>query len=255
MCLINLHFQEHPKYKLVIVANRDEEYSRPTKAAHYWEDQPNILAGRDLKEMGTWLGVSKQGKFAALTNFRDPTLPSAPMSRGEIVKSFLENDVHPSDFIKQLAHNRKLYGGYNVIVGNGDELYHYNNILTEFNQLVPGTYSLSNSSLNTPWPKVEKGRSRLRNYVEANENHFNINDLFHILSDRTKASDDELPNTGVGLNLERELSSMFIQMPHYGTRSSTVVLFDWQHQITFVERTYREGQFLFDKAFEFSIEE
>jgi uncharacterized protein with NRDE domain len=254
MCLINFQFQNHPTYKLIVVANRDEEYKRPTKEAQFWDDEPTILAGRDLQQMGTWLGVSKSGRFAALTNFRDPRLPEAPQSRGEIVRNFLTSNLEPLKFIEFLKENRQQYGGYNVLLGNGDALYHYNNIFDETNPIESGTYSLSNCSLNTPWPKVRKGKSELNRVISTMGSSFEIEQLFHMVSDRTKAPIEELPDTGVGLELEQSLSPLFIQMPHYGTRCSTIVLIDQNNHISFVERTFQEGKFLFDKKFEFTAD-
>lgn len=254
MCLVNFNFQNHPKYKLIVVANRDEFYDRPTKPAHYWDDQPNILAGRDLLQMGTWLGVSKEGKFAAITNCRDPSLPeTGRFSRGEIIRNFLTTKIEPESFINELKNNRESFGGYNVILGDGDFLFHYNNILDESNFVKPGTHSLSNHSLNSPWPKVLKGRSRLDDYVQSDIKDVNIDELFNIVSDRSKAEDNSLPNTGVGIELERLLSPMFIKMSNYGTRSSTVLLIDKENNITFVERTFREGEFQFDNKYAFKI--
>lgn len=253
MCLINFHFNNHPKYKLIVVANRDEEYKRPTKEAHFWEDEPSILAGRDLKQMGTWLGVSKSGKFAALTNYRDLSLPDAPRSRGEIVKDFLASNLSPEEFILSLKEKRQQYGGYNVLIGSGDELYHYNNIFDEKNNISAGTYSLSNCTLNTPWPKVEKGKRKLAQLVSKMENELEIEQLFNMVLDQTQAPIEQLPNTGVGVELEQLLSPLFIQMPHYGTRCSTVVLIDKNDHITFVERTFHKGKFFFDKRYEFVV--
>ena len=255
MCLINFHFQNHPKYKLIVVANRDEEYKRPTKEAHFWEDEPTILAGRDLQQMGTWLGISKSGRFAALTNFRNPKLPNAPKSRGEIVKDYLTCYLDPIEFISNLKENRHQYGGYNILIGDGNELFHYNNIFDESIKISPGTYSLSNCSLNTPWPKVKKGMKELNYLTSQLKSEIEIEQLFKLVSDRTTAPVEELPDTGVGLELEQLLSPMFIQMPHYGTRCSTVLLIDANNHVTFVERTYEDGEFLFDKKFEFTAQQ
>ncbi|MGG0657859.1 NRDE family protein [Rummeliibacillus pycnus] len=254
MCIVNFHFHNHSKYKLILVANRDEFYERPTKPAHYWEDEPNILAGRDLRQMGTWLGITKEGKFAAITNFRDPSLPvTGRYSRGEIIRNFLTNDIQPDLFINGLIKERQSYGGYNVILGDSNGLYHYNNVLDESKDIKPGTHSLSNHSLDTPWPKVAKAKTRLNEYVQTNPLEVNINDLFNLVSDRSMAHDDELPHTGVGLEMERLLSPIFIKIPNYGTRSSSVLLIDKNNHVTFVERTFHEGEFQFDKRFEFAI--
>lgn len=254
MCLIHFNYNEHPIYQFILVANRDEFYSRPTKPADFWEDEPHILAGRDLLQMGTWLGVSKNGRFAAITNFRAPTLPERPFSRGEIVKKFLTNPIQPNQFINQLENERDSYGGYNVIIFDGNVLLHYNNILDEKHEISPGTHSISNYSLNTPWPKVVKGKALLSKYVKNHPRKIQIDELFQIVMDREIAPDDQLPNTGVGLEMERKLSPSFIQLPHYGTRCSTVLLVDYDQNVTFVERTFHNGELQFEKQFEFQIE-
>lgn len=255
MCLINLQFQQHPKYKLIVAANRDEEYNRPTKEAHFWEDEPTILAGRDLLGQGTWLGITKNGRFAALTNYRDPKLPAAPFSRGDIVKEFLSENAEPEAFIKKLSKTRDQYGGYNVVVGDANRLLHYNNILDETNLIHPGTHSLSNHSLNTPWPKVVKAKERLNDYLTANQDEVDIEVLFNILADQERATDEELPDTGVGLEMERNLSPLFIKIPNYGTRASTVLLIDRKNRVTFIERTFKNGAFQFDSRFQFQLDE
>ena len=256
MCLINFHFHNHPHYKLILVANRDEEYSRPTANAEFWDDYSFILAGRDLKQMGTWLGITKNGRFAALTNFRDPGLPkSGRFSRGDIVRQFLAEDVEPHIFIEKLAKNRTLYDGYNVLVGNSNQLLHYNNILDEINEITAGTHSLSNHTLDTPWPKVIKGKKILGDYVKNHSTNIQIHSLFNIVADRTIAEDEALPNTGVGLEMERWLSPLFIKMPKYGTRSSTVVLIDKKDNVTFAERVFLEGELQQENQFTFKIED
>lgn len=251
MCLINLHFNNHPTYKLIIAANRDEFYKRPTASAHFWEDEPEILAGRDLVQMGTWLGISKQGRFAALTNFRDQKLnDAAKISRGEIVRQYLASSTSTTDFLQTLKNNRDNYAGYNLIFGSADELYHYNNILDEDNIMETGTHALSNHTLNTPWPKVIKGKKMLHAYVIGNT-EIEIDMLFNIVSNAEIAADNELPQTGVGIELERMLSPLFIKTPEYGTRSSTILLVDHQNHVTFVERTYVNGEYQTEETFTF----
>ncbi|MFD1849895.1 NRDE family protein [Oceanobacillus bengalensis] len=254
MCLINFHFHDHPNYKLIIAANRDEAYKRPTANATFWEDEPNILAGRDLLQMGTWLGVTKGGRFAALTNYRDPNLPeTGKTSRGEIVRSFLTGNTPPKHFLKELARNRKDYAGFNILLGNADELYHYNNILDTITEITPGTHGLSNHTLNTPWPKVVKGRNMLHTYVKEHPK-IEPEKLFTITSNAEQAPDEALPDTGVGIDLERLLSPLFITSEEYGTRSSTVVLIDKHNRVTFVERNYHNGEFKQENAFEFMLD-
>ena len=255
MCLINFNFQNHSKYKLIVAANRDESYARPTSSAHFWEDEALILAGRDLLKGGTWLGITKNGRFAALTNYRDPSLPIiGRFSRGDIVQQYLTTDVEPHTFIRKLADERSLYDGFNIIVGNGDQLIHYNNILNETNVISPGTHSLSNHTLNTPWTKVVTGKKKLSDYVSTIQNSIDMDSLFDILSDRTIAEDNKLPETGVGLEMERALSPLFIKSPNYGTRSSTIVLIDRENNVTFAERVFVEGALYEEKRFNFKIE-
>jgi len=253
MCLINFHLNDHPNYKLIVAANRDEEYGRPTAPAHFWEDKHNILAGRDLLKMGTWLGITKTGKFAALTNYRDiEEDATGKQSRGDIIRQYLESDVYSKDFLESLKSNKDNYTGFNVIAGNENELYYYNNIQNEITKIPSGTHSLSNHFLNTPWPKVVKGKTKLGEYVRGLE-IVNPDDLFDILADTEKAQDEHLPDTGVGLELERELSSMFINIPAYGTRSSTVLLIDKTDKVTFIERNYNEGEYTSENRFTFQL--
>lgn len=255
MCLVNFHFQDHPFYKLIVVANRDEFYDRPTATAGFWEDYPNILGGRDLMHMGTWLGVTRDGRFAALTNYRDPNEVQGQFSRGDIVCDFLANSVAPVDFIQKILNNKGSYGGYNIVVGDGNQLLHYNNVLDQMNKITPGTHSLSNHTLNTPWPKVAKGKKKLSEYVQSHSGEVAIDSLFDIISDQTMADDLELPETGVGLEMERLLSPLFIKSPNYGTRSSTVLLIDKENHVTFVERTFKDGEFQVENRFAFKIGE
>ncbi|UJL47387.1 NRDE family protein [Virgibacillus sp. NKC19-16] len=254
MCLINLHLNDHPNYKLIVAANRDEFYERSTAPADFWEDEPQILAGRDLVQMGTWLGVTKQGRFAALTNFRDPDhMQASKFSRGEIVKDYLRTDISPEEFLHTLKQDKDKYVGYNVLVGNAEKLFHYNNVHDEITAISPGTHGLSNDTLNTPWPKVTKGKKNLRDYVMSQE-EIEPDKLFEIVSDAEEAPDDDLPETGVELDFERKLSPLFIQTPDYGTRSSTVLLIDNQDNITFHERTFDQGEFKKENHFSFQIE-
>lgn len=253
MCLINFHLQDHPQYKLVIAANRDELYNRPAAPAHFWEDEPTILAGRDLEQMGTWLGITKHGRFAALTNFRDPTQHRPnKRTRGEVITNFLTSRLSPEKYLRTIHKMRDEYNGFNVLVGNSDQLFYYNNLEAEIQEVPNGTHGLSNHLLNTPWPKVTKGKDQLRNYV-MNHVHLDIEHLFTILANDGQAADHLLPSTGVGIVLERKLSPLFIKTPDYGTRCSTVILIDHNNRVTFAERTYQDGVFANDLTFSFQI--
>ena len=254
MCLINFHLQKHPTYKLIVAANRDEFYKRPTDKAHFWPDAPSLLAGRDLRQKGTWLGITKEGRFAALTNIRDLSLEGKnKTSRGGIVSEFLTSTLSPVHYLEKISKEKDSYAGFNVLVGHADELFHYNNLENEINEVSPGTHSLSNDTLNTPWPKVSNGRQRLEEYI-MNHESLNTTMLFKIMENEEQAPDMELPETGIGIELERKLSASFIKTPDYGTRSSTVLLIDRNNQVTFHERTYKQGTLDSEQQFNFSLQ-
>lgn len=253
MCLINFQFQDNPIYSLIVAANRDEFYERPTAPAHFWEDKPYLLAGRDLSQQGTWLGITKNGRFAALTNYRDPSEQKKnAKSRGEIVTDFLDSDMTADKFLNSLQQKRADYAGFNVIVGTADELFYYSNIENEVKKISPGTHGLCNHFLDTPWPKVVKGKTDLQKLVEQNR-VIHPDELFDVLQDAEPFPEEQLPDTGVGKQLERVLSSLFIKSEGYGTRSSTVLLIDHMNNVTFVERTYRNGEFVEDRTFNFTF--
>jgi uncharacterized protein with NRDE domain len=238
MCLILFAHRHHPQYSLVLAANRDEYFDRPTAPAHFWKDAPHLLAGRDLREGGTWLGITRSGRVAAVTNYRDPaSVKSGAPSRGKLVLDFLLGEGDPREYLKRLQGTAAAYNGFNLVLGDMQGLHWYSNHGGEIRTLGPGLYGLSNHLLDTPWPKVAEGKKalggllsqQLRPAPEA---------LFEILSDRTRPGDEELPDTGVGLEWERVLSSRFILSPVYGTRSSTVLLVDAGARVTLLERTF-----------------
>lgn len=255
MCIISFHVDDHPKYKLIVAANRDEFYERPTKEAGFWEDQPNLLAGQDLRAFGTWLGITKSGRFAALTNYRDLASERPDRkSRGNLVLDFLKNDLPAQAYLENLREKRMDYNGYNLLVGETtDDIYYYGNRQEDIIKVTPGTHTVSNHLLNTPWPKVEKARTMLHDYVKANET-IDVEVLFEQLASVDKAADDLLPDTGVGLALERDLSPIFIRTDNYGTRASTVILVSHDNEVTFIERTFNSGSFKKENAFEFKID-
>lgn len=236
MCLILFAYQVHPDYPLIVAANRDEEYKRKTAAAHFWGDEPTILAGRDLEKMGTWMGVTKTGRFSALTNYRDfSEKTEGKRSRGELVVQALLDPRSPAEFIQSLTEKKELYPGYNILVGDVRQLYYYSNRGGEPIALRPGIYGLSNHLLDTPWPKVVKGKRGLEQALELPKGKM-IEELFAILQDREPFPDKDLPDTGIPFELERALSPLYIQMDGYGTRSSTVILMN-ESEITFIEKS------------------
>ena len=253
MCLIFLSFQNHPTYKLIIAGNRDEFYERKTAAATYWEDQPDILAGRDLEAGGTWMGMSTSGKVSMLTNYRDPKNidPKAP-SRGQLVSDFLRENHAPDKYLQQLENNGKNYNGFNLIVGNGDELWYYSNYKKGVENLSPGFYGISNHLLETPWPKVIRGKQKMEPAISRTE--IDPEELFEILYDEQRATDDQLPDTGLTLERERALSSMFIKTDNYGSRCSTVILVDKANNVLFSERVYDLATFAYTtKTYRFTF--
>ncbi len=236
MCLILFAYKIHPKYPLIVAANRDEFFHRPTKHAYFWEDHPNILAGRDLEKMGTWMGVTIQGRFSAITNYRDfKESLEGKQSRGHIVTNALQYDGNLYDYMNKLKEKNHLYPGYNLLAGDKDKLYYYSNRQGKVIEVEPGIHGLSNEFLNSPWPKVQTGKEGLKKILESEENL--IENLFQLLQKSEPFPDEMLPNTGVPLDWERKLSPLFIQMPDYGTRASTIMLMGYE-EITYVERTY-----------------
>ena len=252
MCLIALAFRVHPEFPLVVAANRDEFYARPTQQASFWADEPAILAGRDLECMGTWLGVTRTGRFAAVTNYRDPAdLRTSAESRGTLVSRFLASDQSAAQFLAGVAANAQAYRGFNLLACDGTTLFCYSNRAGDPRRLEPGVYGLSNHLLDTPWPKVTTARERLR---EALAPAPSAEPLFTLLADPGVAPENELPDTGVGLARERMLSAARIVSDTYGTRCSTVVMQGADRTMRFAERTYGpEGAELETARFEFRL--
>lgn len=237
MCLIFLSFQHHPTYKLIIAGNRDEFYNRKTAAAGFWADQPNILAGRDLEAGGTWMGMTRSGKVSMLTNYRDPgRINQKAPSRGHLVSDFLKNDSTPEAYLKFIDKNGKNYNGFNIIVGNAEELWYYSNYKDGVDKLSPGFYGISNHLLETPWPKVLYGKQKIERAFKKSV--IDPEEVFEILYDDQRAIDDQLPDTGLTLERERALSSMFIKTNDYGSRCSTIILIDKTNEVLFSERVY-----------------
>jgi len=254
MCLIVLALDRHPDYRLIFAANRDEFYDRPTSPADFWDEYPHLLAGKDLKAGGTWMGITKSGRFAAITNYRDlSSIISQAPSRGEIVTAFLLGNESPEAFISALRIKGHLYNGFNLIVGDADSFWYYSNVNDHPAQLAPGIYGLSNHLLDTGWPKVCRAKASLEAILRE-ENTSLVENLFTLLTDRTIAPDDQLPDTGVGMTWERLLSPAFITSPTYGTRSSTVVTVDRWGEARFVERTWTiSGELEKEMAFTFTL--
>lgn len=239
MCVIFFAFEQHPDHPFILLANRDEFFARPTRAAGYWEDFENVYGGRDLQGGGTWLGATRNGRFSAVTNFRDPNAPPGTRSRGDLVADYLNSAQPARKYLEEVERNRNEYAGFNLLIGKigeSRELFYYSNRAEGVRELTPGIYGLSNGLLDTPWPKVVKGKRQFEELVRSGEtsNH----NLFKILSDESLAADADLPSTGIPYEAEKAISAIFIKTPGYGTRCSTVLRFDKNSEWSFEERVF-----------------
>jgi uncharacterized protein with NRDE domain len=237
MCLLVFAGRIHPDYPLVLAGNRDEFHARPAAPASWWSEPEGVLAGRDLQAGGTWLGLHREGRFAVVTNFREPAQDTAGRrSRGELVVDYLTRGDSADRWAADLASRGDQYGGFNLLAGNTDGLHYVTNRGADALDLPPGLYGLSNHRLDTPWPKVVTAKARLARAIDGGR--LAKASLFRILADRTRAADDDLPDTGVPLAWERLLSAAFIVSPEYGTRVSTVILADARGRIELEERRF-----------------
>lgn len=251
MCLLLFAYRVHPDFPLVVAANRDEFHRRPAAPADWWPEG-DILAGRDLQAGGTWFGVSRQGRFASVTNYREPSAsqPGA-RSRGELVVEALRTEQGGHVWLQALAARGEQYNGFNLLFGSTDGIFSYSNRSRQPEELAPGVYGLSNHLLETPWPKVLRGKALLQRCLEA-EAPPTPEALLTLLGDRTPAPDRDLPATGVDRHWERLLSPMFIVSPDYGTRASTALLIDAAGEVTFMERSFdADGAVTTERRFQF----
>lgn len=234
MCLNLFAYKAHPQYDLIIAANRDEFYKRPTAEAHHWEENPNIIAGKDLLHNGTWLGLNKNGRFAFITNHRDlSTIKQVAPSRGPLVSNFLFSDDTPQEYVNGID-GLEQYNGFNLVIGTINEAYYLSNVKGKPEPIEQGIHGVSNAFMDTPWQKVELGKNCLRSVIERE--NFSVNELFDMLRNEEQAPEDQLPETGLPLEMEKAVSSMFIKSPEYGTVCSTVVLINKTGEVYFEER-------------------
>ncbi len=241
MCIILLAHKAHRDYPLILAANRDEAYTRPAAQAAFWDDHPDVYGGRDLDKGGSWLALTRSGKVAAVTNYRDgqPKDP-ALRSRGELVSAFLTGSSDARTYLERVKPQGDQYGGFILIAGTIETLYWLSNNGPGVEKIAPGVHGLSNHLLNTPWPKIRRSKQAVEALLGAGEAELTAG-LFELLADRNEASDHELPDTGVGLQRERELSAVFIRGERYGTRASTVILVDRNGGACFIERSFGAG--------------
>jgi len=238
MCLLVLAWKTHPRYRLVLAGNRDEFHDRPAAPLGWWQDDPRILAGRDLKANGTWLGVARSGRIGVLTNYRDLQAPieGAP-TRGGLVTRFLTGATSPKEFLDDLRGAAPRYSGFNLLVGGPRALYYFSNRGPNAPQaLASGVYGLSNHLLDTPWPKVKRTRERFSELLAQND--VRAEDLFAILNDREPAAASDLPSTGLPADWERIVSAPFILNERYGTRCSSVLLVERNGRTVLHERRF-----------------
>jgi len=238
MCLILFSWKTHPRYALVLAANRDEFHERPTAAAGFWPQHPDLLAGRDLQAGGTWLGITRSGRFAAVTNFREPLAPEAPLerSRGDLVSGFLAGGEAPLAHVRSLLESSSSYRGFNLLVGDRDALAWVSNRNGRVVEVSPGSHGLSNHLLDTEWPKVQSGREGLERLLQRDR--IDPEDLLALLAERRTLPGD-MPRDAGDDEIRRHLMNhYFIVSPAYGTRSSTVLLVERAGPIEFVERRF-----------------
>lgn len=244
MCLILFAWNPGAEDQLIVAANRDEFYNRPSQNAHFWESNQQVFAGKDLQQQGTWLGVTKTGRFAAVTNYRKPDKSQYPLSRGALTTNFLNSDSSPEQYLQQVLVEQDQYAGFNLLVGDRSSLYYYSNRSDQQPQsLTTGIYGLSNHLLNTPWPKVTTGVTEFSRIVNDKTDTFSDQEkhLLNLLQNDSTADEALLPETGVGIIIEKMLSPLFIKSPSYGTRASTVVRIQNNGNIHFLEQNYSAG--------------
>lgn len=239
MCLILFAYRPGADFPLILIANRDEYYARPTRDAHWWDDA-KIFAGRDLEAGGTWLGVNRQGRFAAVTNVREAgAMSPGRRSRGELTRNFLVGAQNAQDYLDEVATRAQDYSGFNLLLGDLDALWFYSNREDGPRRIDPGVHGISNGRFDEPWPKLSAGKAELEaSLAEAPS----AERLMRILTDYAIANDDSLPQTGVPLEFERLLSSRFIRSPDYGTRACSLLLYNGNSRIEFIEQNYIDAE-------------
>lgn len=239
MCLLTIAYKVHPKYPLILAANRDEFYQRSTRPARFWVEEgfPDVLAGKDLSAGGTWLGVHPSGRWAALTNYRDLSrLKKDPPSRGELVLDYLKSNLSAREYLAKISYHSWVYNDFNLLVGDEKEVLYYSNVKGDILLVPPGVHGLSNAFLNTSWPKTDRIVNDMKTVIGRDD--VGKEDLFRILEDETLAEDNLLPSTGLIKEMEKAVSSVFIRTDGYGTRCSTVLQIDNHGEIRFTERSF-----------------
>lgn len=252
MCLIVFAFQAHPDYPLILAANRDEFHARPAEAMHWWRDSPELLAGRDLEAGGTWLGIGRSGRFAAVTNYREDFRQNhRGRSRGELVTGFVAGTGSPLSWCRNLRFGD--YRGFSLLAADGEEMVYVSNRGDRARRLEPGIYGLSNASLDTPWTKVLRSKEALHDLLRRDRP--GAAGLFRILADREPAAAGEFAGEGLPAGMARAVSAPFITTHEYGTRCSTALLVERSGRVEIHERRFdNAGQIIGEQAFEFATD-
>jgi uncharacterized protein with NRDE domain len=239
MCLIVFAVNKHPDYPLILAANRDEFYKRPTAATNFWQDVPSILGGRDLQAGGTWMALHRDGRMAAVTNYRDlSNLKADARSRGELPINYLEGTLDAQEYLSTLDKVSSQYNGFNALIYEAGSMFHYSNYEGKINRIDQDIHGLSNALLDTEWPKVQRLKEDFAKIIEG---PFDQEDLFSILANKELAADALLPDTGVPHDLEKMLSAICIQSENYGTCSSSILTISKDGNVAFTERTFAVG--------------
>jgi uncharacterized protein with NRDE domain len=255
VCLAVIALDRHPRYALIIAANRDEFHARPTERAHWWKDAHGapLLAGRDLDHGGTWLGVTRRGRFAFITNVREPGRhdPLAP-SRGSLVPAVLRDADDVPAALESIVAGATAFNGFNLVAGDRSAAAFASNRVPGITLLRKGVHGVSNARLDTPWPKLDRAKAGVERWAARGDD--DVDALFAVLADRVLATDAELPATGIPLERERLLSAPFIVSADYGTRSSTILAVARDGTALFVERTFNAaGEVTGDVEYRFRV--
>lgn len=258
MCLIIFAHQPNTESPLLLAANRDEFYARPTSPSRFWPDHPHILAGQDDEAGGTWMGITRQGRFAAITNYRDPAAsPRGKRSRGLLVSDYLNSEASPESFLQELQENIDNYADFNLLVGdNSNDLWYFTSTASgqqHIRKLPPGIYGLSNAQLDTPWPKVTLGKSRMKQLIDdAKISHDN---LLETVSDPEPAKREALQKLDMTSGMDQLLSAQFICAGTYGTLSGTTLIKEYDGKVHWREQLYNEqGATYSERCYSFSVE-
>jgi uncharacterized protein with NRDE domain len=249
VCLLAIAWHAHPRYPLVVSANRDEYYARPTRALAWWEDAP-ILAGRDLQAGGTWLGISRGGRFAALTNLREPVQPRA-RSRGELVSGFLRSTQAALDWAETTRREAQEYAGFNLILGDGEKLVYLGNREDGPRRLEPGVHALGNALPGVRWPKIEHAREQLEQALANGD--LDTGTLLALLSSRRTTAAHLLPDSGLDAEQAALLSAPFIVSDLYGTRAATALVVGGDGEVRMAEQGYERGEARERREFSFRL--